>query len=123
VPLLFALSRRLIVPSAALLTSLGTPASRMSWRFTSATSIPECLIPKPLIAFTSGSDAYFNSWLVASKLKPGKAVIEPKLLKQFSDGSFYGTIVNPSIFIISVQSGWRLVTGKYRSDGASNFRK
>ena len=68
------------------------------WRIASATSIPESLVPKPRNRFVSGSDEDFNSWLAESNLQPGKAVLGAKLLKQCNAGSFYGVIVNPSIF-------------------------
>jgi len=76
----------------------GMHATRMSRRVASATSIVASLLPKHRYAFTSGSDADFNSWLAANNLQHGKAVLGAKLIKQFDAGYFYGVIVNPSIF-------------------------
>jgi len=76
----------------------GTPATRMSQRGASATSIPESLAPKYRNAFTSGSDADLKSRLAASNFQHGKAVLGAKLIKKIDSGYFYVGIVNPSIF-------------------------
>ena len=75
-------------------------------------------IPLRIRDRTRITQPHFDSWLVASKLKPGKAVIGAKLLRQFNAGSFNGVIV---IHLLVFRCN--LDAGKYRGDRASVFRK